>query len=56
MESAELTRQNEPPQIEPAAPGEGHGNGAAPTGTEPEPVDQPASGPPKRGWWKRLIE
>ena len=38
----------------------GSGAAAAVAGPEPEPerepVDQPPSGPPKRGWWKRLIE
>jgi len=36
------------------ANGNGNGNGASPAPTEPEPA-QPA-GPPRRGWWKRLIE
>jgi ribonuclease E len=43
-----------------AADSNGSGAAAAVAGPEPEPerepVDQPPSGPPKRGWWKRLIE
>jgi ribonuclease E len=47
---------------EPVAAADGNGSGAASAvgGPEPEPeqarVAQPPSGPPKRGWWKRLIE
>jgi len=47
----------EPPRgTEPVVPADANGSGAASTVAEPEPVDQPPSGPPKRGWWKRLIE
>jgi hypothetical protein len=42
--------------IEPAAPAESNGSGAASTVAAPEPIEPPPSGPPKRGWWKRLIE
>jgi len=41
---------------EPAVPAESNGSGEAPAVPEPEPVDQAPAGPPKRGWWKRLIE
>ena len=45
---------------DPVAAAESNGNGAAPAVVESEPeretVEQPPSGPPKRGWWKRLIE
>jgi ribonuclease E len=46
----------EPRQVEPAVSAESNGSGAAPAIPDPGPVDQPPSGPPKRGWWKRLIE
>jgi hypothetical protein len=47
----------EPPRgTEPVVPADTNGSGAASTVAEPEPVDQPPSGPPKRGWWKRLVE
>jgi ribonuclease E len=59
-------RAHEPAQpsrrSEPVAAADSNGNGAAAADVvaEPEPegapVDQPPSGPPKRGWWKRLIE
>ena len=42
--------------IEPVAPAETNGSGAASTVAAPEPLEPPPSGPPKRGWWKRLIE
>ena len=43
---------------EPVVPADTNGSGAAPTVVEPEPepVDQRPAGPPKRGWWKRLVE
>jgi len=51
------TEPAEPPHaIEPVAPADSNGNGSASTVAPPEPADQPPPGPPKRGWWKRLIE
>jgi ribonuclease E len=47
---------DEPRQVEPAVSADSNGSGAAPAVPEPEPVNQAPSGPPKRGWWKRLIE
>jgi ribonuclease E len=48
----------QPRQVEPAVAAESNGSGGAPAvpEPEPEPVSQAPSGPPKRGWWKRLIE
>jgi hypothetical protein len=51
----------EPPQrVESVVPADSNGSGAASAVAAAEPVvqvaDQPPSGPPKRGWWKRLIE
>jgi hypothetical protein len=48
-------------EVPPAAP-EANGSGALPATTEtdterePEPVEAQPAGPPRRGWWKRLIE
>jgi len=51
----------EPPhRVEPVVPADSNGSGAASAVAAPDPepelADQPPSGPPKRGWWKRLIE
>lgn len=58
-DSAEPPHGMEPPhRVEPVVPADGNGSGAASAvaGPDPELADQPPSGPPKRGWWKRLIE
>jgi ribonuclease E len=58
----EVEHEPAPPSYrsEPVVAADSNGSGAASTvggpEQEPEPVDQPPSGPPKRGWWKRLIE
>ena len=52
-EPAEPPRRSE--QVR-AADGNGSGAAAAPAEPEPEPAEQAPVGPPKRGWWKRLIE
>ncbi|HUL04878.1 MAG TPA: Rne/Rng family ribonuclease [Candidatus Acidoferrum sp.] len=39
-----------------AVPADSNGSGPAPAAAAPEPAEQPPPGPPKRGWWKRLIE
>jgi len=47
----------EPPRhSEQVRAADSNGSGASAATAEPEPAEQAPVGPPKRGWWKRLIE
>jgi ribonuclease E len=55
---ADIAHEAAEPSDEPetAVPSDSNGSGAGPAAAAPEPAEQPPPGPPKRGWWKRLIE